>query len=372
MQSTTNRIVYIEVTPLKNGTANKYWSYNSYLNKVTQLSANNFIAVAAHINAGETLKFILPPNGTSAASSSYVMSDDGVLLETITNNTVAAGDTRTYNKDATVYLNYYNKSSNEVLATVSDKCYSNLILTRKVDEFAATSPSAELEGITVYCVGDSITAGQTLSDPTHTRWNAQLAEMYGWNLTVNATGGVPLSTNSNPTDAIAKKIDALASVTDIPDLIIIWGGHNDVWYQPAPLGDFGNLAEEDTSGVLPTYANKNTFCGALRYCAEVAHHYCPDAKVYFLTLEMCGTITPDLAMSLSAGKTVADMNNAIMEAGRRYQCGTIDMGLCGINCVNGVANDMTSDGIHPNLLGTKQIVAYLSKYFSNSFIKTRE
>lgn len=236
--------------------------------------------------------------------------------------------------------------------------------------FIAKAINQDLKGIKVFCVGDSITYGQGLSSPTTQRWSAQLADMFEWDLVVKAEGGIPLSCyTANGGKTCVNFIDELASMTKKPDLILVWGGHNDTSYRPSPYGDFKDIATQDTAGALATYADRKSFCGALRYIAEVCHNYAPRAKVYFLTLLYGGTANPDITMQLSSDKTKDDMIKAIYDAGRRYQCGVIDMGMCGINMTSGDTGDMTTDNTHPNVKGTKQIVKYLANYLNNNFVK---
>lgn len=236
--------------------------------------------------------------------------------------------------------------------------------------FIAKAINQDLKGIKVFCVGDSITYGQGLSSPTTQRWSAQLADMFEWDLVVKAEGGIPLSCyTSNNGKTCVNFIDTLATMSEKPDLILVWGGHNDSSYRPSPYGDFKDIATQDTAGALATYADRKSFCGALRYIAEVCHNYAPNAKVYFLTLLNGGASNPFVQMSLTPDKTRDDMVKAIYDAGRLFQCGVIDMGMCGINAVSGVSGNLTSDGTHPNAAGTKQIVNYLANYLNNNFVK---
>ena len=67
-----------------------------------------------------------------------------------------------------------------------------------------------LYGLNVLCVGDSITVGQGMNQ--NERWANVLAEKYDWNLTVNAAGGIPMSSyyyteNSLNDISICKKIE---------------------------------------------------------------------------------------------------------------------------------------------------------------------
>lgn len=218
--------------------------------------------------------------------------------------------------------------------------------------------SHELSGLKVLIVGDSITVGQGLEYPTTQRWGSQLAVKYNWDLTLDAQGGIPLASNANNRNCIVKKLESNLSLMQSapPDLVIIWGGHNDRSYQATPFGDF-------------TVSDKTNWCGCLRYCAEKCHQYAPNAKIFILTMLHGGTYDPMAAMALTPDKTVSDMAGAIFNAGRMFGMEVVDMSLCGINEVSGDSGNLTSDNTHPNLLGTKQIVEFLSRQLELRYVK---
>ncbi len=220
------------------------------------------------------------------------------------------------------------------------------------------SLSHELKGLKVLIVGDSITVGQGLTDPTTQRWGNQLAAKYNWNLTLDAQGGIPLASNASNRNCIVKKLETNLNTMQSapPDLVIIWGGHNDRSYQATPFGDF-------------SASDKTNWCGCLRYCAEKCHQYAPNAKIFILTMLHGGTYDPMAAMALTPEKTVSDMAGAIFDAGRMFGMEVVDMSLCGINEVTGDSGKMTSDNTHPNLLGTKQIVEFLSRQLELRYVK---
>ena len=99
------------------------------------------------------------------------------------------------------------------------------------------SKTYTLENLNVLCLGDSITAGQGLT--SNTRWTNVLANKYGWTLTNKSQGGISLSSyyytaNSKTDVSIAKKAEVLKTMPTPPDMIIVWGGHNDVGYRYSP------------------------------------------------------------------------------------------------------------------------------------------
>lgn len=225
-----------------------------------------------------------------------------------------------------------------------------------------------LYGLNVLCLGDSITYGQGMT--TETRWANVMAQKYNWNLTVQAAGGISLSSyyytvNSKSDVSINKKAEKIAAMEIKPDIVLVWGGHNDASYRYSPLGSWNDIDAEDTKGVIPTYADKNSFKGALRYIAELVHYYAPKATLFMLTREW-NKITPSaLIVPEGTTDTGADFDKAIVEGAYLYGWVPINMQLCGINPYT--KDTYTSDGTHPNASGTELIVNYLSSELAKHY-----
>lgn len=237
------------------------------------------------------------------------------------------------------------------------------IVTKNFDSRENTNQSSgvvnfphQLDNLKVIIVGDSITVGQGLSNPSTERWGNRLAEKYNWNLILDAAGGIPLATNSTNRTSIVTKLESNLKSIENPDLIIIWGGHNDTSYQSTPFGEFNTR-------------DKTTFCGVIEYIADICKKYAPNARVFILTLIYAKDSRDSTYMTLSPDKTVRDMDNAIRIGAERNGMFLVDMSKCGINYVNGVSGNMTIDSIHPNVKGTNQIVAYLSRVLEREFVK---
>ena len=218
-----------------------------------------------------------------------------------------------------------------------------------------------IKGLNVLCVGDSITAGQGMT--TQTRWANVLADKYEWNLTVQAQGGISMSNyyyreHEASEVGCVSKIDYIPNMQTKPDLVIVWGGHNDRSYRHSPLGSFDDVAVKDTKGVLPTFADRYSFKGSIRYISEVVHKYAPKATLVFLTPEWTSNTPLTLQVPEGTTDTTADFTDAIMNSGWRYGYNPIDMSLCGIT--PWTLSETTSDNVHPNETGTKLIVDYLS------------
>ena len=206
-----------------------------------------------------------------------------------------------------------------------------------------------LEGLNVLCLGDSITAGQGLTNDT--RWTNVLASKYGWNLTNKSQGGISMTsyyyTANGQTDvSIAKKAEVLKTMTTKPDVIIVWGGHNDTSYRYSPLGTW----DDETT---------DSFKGALKYIAELADEYAPDATLFVLT-PLWVNENPS---TLKVPESTTDNNwmfvDAIYDGAEAYGWIPINMDLCGITPFT--KSGLLLDNIHPNEAGTEKIVEYLSE-----------
>ena len=228
------------------------------------------------------------------------------------------------------------------------------------------STKTELEGANVLICGDSITYGEGLPSPVNDRWGQKLAYKYNWNVTINAQSGRPIGAHSDASTNIQKKVEIIATMTTKPDLVIVWGGVNDVAYTTAPMGSFADTTE--TSDLITTKADRDSTLGGIRYIIEVIRHYAPKAKIVLLTqLHFVNWDGGSKQFVLEPSKTRHDLDMAIIEGGHKYGYYVADMGLCGINENN--VDICTSDGYHPNQKGTKQIVAYLSKFLESIFFK---
>jgi len=230
--------------------------------------------------------------------------------------------------------------------SVTEHIYKNGICT----VCGAEDPDGfNLNGLNVLCLGDSVTVGQGLT--ADTRWTNILASKYGWNLTNRSEGGVSMTsyyytTNGQNDISIAKKAEILKSMETKPDMIILWGGHNDTSYRCSPLGTW----EDETT---------DSFKGALKHVANLAREYAPDATLFVLT-PLWNHENP---ATLKVPEGTTDTNwmfvDAIYEGAKEYGWIPVNMDLCGINPFN--KTEVLQDNIHPNEAGAMKIVEYLSK-----------
>ena len=217
------------------------------------------------------------------------------------------------------------------------------------------SVSHPLYGLNVLCIGDSITHGQGMT--TATRWANVLASKYNWNLTVQAAGGIALSsywytTNSSADVSIAKKAETIKTMSTKPDIVLVWGGHNDLSYRYSPLGEWSD-------------SDSNSFRGALKYIAQLVHQYAPKATLFVLTQEWIYWDAPTLKVPEGTTNTGADFDKAVFGGSNLYGWVPINMQFCGISPYT--KNIYTGDGIHPNASGTDLIVRYLSSELSKHY-----
>lgn len=228
--------------------------------------------------------------------------------------------------------------------------------------------TSSLDGLNVLCLGDSITYGQGVT--AENKWTTLLQNRHNWNLTVEAAGGIALSawwyTNNNSTDvSICKKAEKIATMDPKPDIVIVWGGHNDGSYRASPLGSWDNLETQDTSCKLATYADRNSFKGALRYIAELVHKYAPNATLFVLTREFTSLTTANLNVPEGTTDTSRMFDDAVIEGAHYYGWVPINMGLCGITPFT--LSKYTGDNVHPNADGTKLIANYLSSELAKHY-----
>ncbi|MBO5868601.1 MAG: Ig-like domain-containing protein, partial [Oscillospiraceae bacterium] len=296
-------------------TTNYYWLNNKYL-----VSGNHNRDYIYTIPAGHT-KFILSIANVSRNVSGNISSDEKITLEELE----AAGL--------------------EIWYVPCTHVYENGICTG----CGAEDPNGlPLDGLNVLCLGDSITAGQGLT--TATRWTNVLASKYDWTLTNKSQGGISLSsyyyTSNGQTDvSIAKKAEILKTMTVKPDVIIVWGGHNDISYRYSPLGTWN---DETT----------DSFKGALKYIAELAHEYAPDATLFVLTPLWFNEKPYTLKVPENTSDTNLMFVDAIYEGAEKYGWIPINMDLCGVTAFT--KSDFLLDNVHPNAAGTELIVEFLS------------
>lgn len=225
---------------------------------------------------------------------------------------------------------------------------------------------SELYNKNVYVLGDSFSTLSNTSTSDSYKYHVLLKRKYGWSMTVNATSGRPIQLINNL--GLAKDIDNLANLQTMPDLVIVWGGHNDV---SGIYGDFADDSTQDTSGAVATYAKKNCLCGALRYICEVVHTLAPNAKLVFLTPMLTDHMKPSQMMADGTHQRW-EIAEAIKEACSRYSAICIDMQGAGYhqwNTVEGATGTWSTDGTHPNKLGYKNIANYLTKKLSAEFVE---
>lgn len=235
----------------------------------------------------------------------------------------------------------------------------------------------ELYGKTVVLLGDSYSSGGTptwLGADKH--WFNILADYYHWNATIWATDGAPYAYVDydpnvlNPSRCIVRYVDNIANMAVKPDIIMVWGGHNDA--SLSRYGNFDNISEIDESGGIPTYADIRSLCGALRYVCEAAHTYAPCAKIFLFSRAFCAGFNPLNHMAKSPEYYSADINVAIQRAAMMFCATYIDMNASGYHQWNTKTTDpnsLSGDGIHPSTdRGGRQIAEYLKRELPRKYV----
>ena len=231
---------------------------------------------------------------------------------------------------------------------------------------------SNLHGKTVVFLGDSYTRqGRNANSELGTHhWTSLLAQHFGWNFTVLGASGATYSNkaggvqNPAPNNSLARYVDSIANMVPKPDLVICWGGANDASF--SPYGNFDNIEEVDNTGAVPTYADRGTLCGGLRYVCEAIHQLAPNAHIFLLGNPQAANLgVPIRKMGQSPDKYVADIKTAISDAARFFCATYIDIGESNYNQYNAKAGMYAmDDNLHPNWRGCMLLADYLIRKLS--------
>lgn len=189
-----------------------------------------------------------------------------------------------------------------------------------------------LEGLKVAVFGD-------LYSCSPNSWAEEMAKEFGWTeLAVYSQPEATLGRNGE-TKSIVDLIEKLKDLNWTPDLVVITPFSGlDVRY--SHFGSFKDIGTHDTMGLIPTKANKSTVCGGIRYISEIVHTIVPDAKLFFTTQVYTSPMKPgDTFVKGSGSIERAELDEAIIKGGRRFQYQTIDMSGSGIHPWKGKLQD---------------------------------
>ena len=136
----------------------------------------------------------------------------------------------------------------------------------------------ELKGKVIDFLGDSITEGVGVSNPSENRYDNRLKAMYGLAATYNyGVGGTRLAHQKVPSEKPRHDLSFCGRAYDLnrsADVVVVYGGVNDYLHGDA---DFGEMSDR----------THRTFCGAVYSLMSFLKEQHPNATVVFMTPAHC-------------------------------------------------------------------------------------
>ncbi len=205
------------------------------------------------------------------------------------------------------------------------------------------------EGMTIACVGDSITAAYGVTKD-ETDYVTLLAEQLGMDYIRLGVSGTTLCTDGSRSCNIGKLTEVNLNGSDI---VTIAMGVNDFCAAGEGYYELGDINSTDSS----------TIYGAMRmWCERIAElrktDSLSDTQFYFLTPLICSwnnsvTTSRDWDQSKTNihGYTLRDLCNAIIEVAALYDVAVIDLNLLSgmyyVDATNNNTSVFGGDGVHP-------------------------
>ena len=217
--------------------------------------------------------------------------------------------------------------------------------------------NTEWAGKVASFLGDSITYGIN----TTKKYHEYLKELVGFSTCNNY--GIDGSSITSHSDGIC---DRLSSVSSNSDIIFIFGGTNDFFYNK-PLGEWYSLSGKKRT--LNT--NTTTFKGALSVICDTLKTNFPNKQIVLMTpihRYTFGGQQTDFEANAS-GLYLEDYVNCIKEAGQIFSIPVIDLygesGLYPANTANATEYFHTNDKLHPNEKGHLRLAKTIMKKLKN-------
>lgn len=178
------------------------------------------------------------------------------------------------------------------------------------------------------------------------------------NYAVSASGTAPITPNS-----VFEQIIGLEHIEDDADLIILWSGSND-WYWNVPLGDIDDFSE-------------NTYCGAMRKCLLTLSARCKSANIMTMTPIARWDMPDQMQVEGDAFYYKNKVGHTLNDYAQMLEKLTSALGvpLCDMRRLSGftVKNKdiYLRDHVHPSRLGYLRIAEIIAAFTDNlSFIRT--
>ena len=213
----------------------------------------------------------------------------------------------------------------------------------------------ELNGITVACLGDSITEGVGATS-NEKIWHQQLKENCGMKECINyGISGTRFALQKVPSDCpnfdrhFISRVDAMR---DDVDLVLVFGGTNDYGHGDAPFGRFEDREE-------------TTFYGACHVLMQkLIEKYTDKPIIFMMPLHRTDDDKPATSMKSQILKDFVDAEKQVCEY---YSIPVIDLfgasGMC--SAVESQNKFYFADGLHPNDVGHAKIAKIVENFLKN-------
>ncbi len=213
----------------------------------------------------------------------------------------------------------------------------------------------ELKGITVACLGDSITEGVGATSNENI-WHQKLKANCEMKECINyGISGTRFAVQKKPSDCPnfdKNFISRICTMTDDADLVLVFGGTNDYGHGDAPFGTF-----EDRDA--------NTFFGACHVLMQKLIEKYPSKPIVFM-MPLHRT-DDDKPMPTGKHQILKDFVDAEKMVCEYYSIPVIDLfaksGMC--SAVDVQNKLYFADGLHPNDNGHAKIACIVEKFLKN-------
>ncbi len=218
------------------------------------------------------------------------------------------------------------------------------------------------EGMTIACVGDSITAGVGVTKDEND-YVKVLADQLGMNYIRLGVSGTTLCTDGPRTCNITRLTESYLNGADIVTIAL---GINDFCAATAGCYELGDIDSTDSSTI---YGAARMWCERIEELRETDS--LRDTQFYFVTPVIASwnnSVTNqrnwDQSKTNIHGYTLRDLCNAIIEVATLYDVEVIDLNLVsGMYYVNSQDNNITEfggDGVHPGVKGHEMMATAMA------------
>ncbi|MBQ4630008.1 MAG: SGNH/GDSL hydrolase family protein [Clostridia bacterium] len=214
----------------------------------------------------------------------------------------------------------------------------------------------ELKGLTIACLGDSITQGVGATS-NEKIWHQVLKENCGIKECINyGISGTRFARQSIPSECPSFDQDFISrvnSMRDDVDAVLVFGGTNDYGHGDAPFGEFSDRGED-------------TFSGACHVLMQKLIKKYPDKPIVFMT-PLHRTDDDKPSERTQKSQILKDFVDVIKQTAQYYSIPIIDLyGASGMCSAVEVQNKLYfADGLHPNDVGHAKLASVVESFLKN-------